>query len=30
MAFGISGKRSGGLFMTHPPLENRIKALQEA
>jgi heat shock protein HtpX len=30
MAFGISGKRSGGLFMSHPPLESRIKALQEA
>lgn len=29
MAFGISGKRSGGLFMSHPPLESRIKALQE-
>ncbi|WP_022942176.1 protease HtpX [Psychromonas hadalis] len=28
MAFGISGKRSGGLFMSHPPLEDRIKALQ--
>ncbi|HEY5716346.1 MAG TPA: protease HtpX, partial [Psychromonas sp.] len=23
MAFGISGKRSGGLFMSHPPLEKR-------
>lgn len=30
MAFGISGKRSGGLFMSHPPLEMRIKALQES
>ncbi|MFT6926831.1 MAG: heat shock protein HtpX [Psychromonas sp.] len=30
MAFGISGKRSGGLFMSHPPLESRIQALQEA
>lgn len=28
MAFGISGKRSGGLFMSHPPLEDRISALQ--
>lgn len=28
MAFGISGKRSGGLFMSHPPLESRIEALQ--
>jgi len=28
MAFGISGKRSGGLFMSHPPLEARIEALQ--
>ena len=28
MAFGISGKRSGGLFMSHPPLETRIEALQ--
>ncbi|GLS91276.1 protease HtpX [Psychromonas marina] len=28
MAFGISGKRSGGLFMSHPPLESRIAALQ--
>jgi len=30
MAFGISGKRSGGLFMSHPPLEVRIAALQQA
>lgn len=30
MAFGISGKRSGGLFMSHPPLESRIEALQAA
>ena len=29
MAFGISGKRSGGLFMSHPPLEKRIEALQK-
>src|SRR5690606_13056120 len=32
-AFGINGGRSGGfkrLFMSHPPLEERIKALQEA
>ena len=32
-AFGISGKPSGGglkvLFMTHPPLEDRIAALKE-
>jgi len=28
MAFGISGKRSGGWFMSHPPLESRIAALQ--
>lgn len=28
MAFGISGKRTGGLFMSHPPIEQRIKALQ--
>lgn len=30
-AYGISGNRSGGLkrlFMTHPPLEERIKALE--
>ncbi|WP_372882680.1 protease HtpX [Psychromonas sp.] len=30
MAFGISGKRSGGLFMSHPPLEKRIEALQQS
>lgn len=30
MAFGISGKRSGGLFMSHPPLELRIEALQKS
>lgn len=29
MAFGISGKRSGGLFMSHPPIEERIAALQK-
>jgi heat shock protein HtpX len=31
-AFGISGKRSGmlRLFMTHPPLEERIAALENA
>jgi heat shock protein HtpX len=32
-AFGISGKPSGGikaLFMTHPPLEDRIEALKQA
>lgn len=29
MAFGISGKRSGGLFMSHPPIEKRIEALQK-
>lgn len=29
MAFGISGKRSGGLFMSHPPIEKRIAALQK-
>ena len=29
MAFGISGKRSAGLFMSHPPLEKRIEALQK-
>ncbi len=31
-AFGISGKRRGGisaLFATHPPLDERIKALEE-
>jgi len=30
-AFGISGGKAGGfkrLFMTHPPLEERIEALQ--
>ncbi|AGH81222.1 heat shock protein HtpX [Psychromonas sp. CNPT3] len=30
MAFGISGKRKGGLFMSHPPLELRIEALKTA
>jgi heat shock protein HtpX len=29
MAFGISGKRSAGLFMSHPPIEKRIEALQK-
>jgi heat shock protein HtpX len=32
-AFGIAGGRAGGfkrLFMTHPPLEERIAALREA
>ena len=29
MAFGISGKRSAGLFMSHPPLQKRIEALQQ-
>lgn len=29
MAFGISGKRKGGLFMSHPPLEERIAALEK-
>lgn len=29
MAFGISGKRSKSLFMSHPPLETRIEALQK-
>lgn len=29
MAFGISGKRSKSLFMSHPPLESRIEALQK-
>ena len=31
-AFGISGKRGGimRLFMTHPPLEERIERLQQA
>jgi heat shock protein HtpX len=30
MAFGISGKRKSSLFMSHPPLEDRIKALQNS
>jgi heat shock protein HtpX len=30
MAFAISGKRSSGLFMSHPPLESRIEALQNS
>jgi heat shock protein HtpX len=32
-AFGINGGKAGGfkrLFMSHPPLEERIKALQSA
>ena len=31
-AFGISGRKSqiGRLFMSHPPLEERIAALREA
>jgi heat shock protein HtpX len=32
-AFGISGGRAGGfrrLFMSHPPIEERIAALQNA
>ena len=32
-AFGISGKRGSGLtrlFMTHPPLEERIERLRQA
>jgi heat shock protein HtpX len=32
-AFGISGGRDGGwkrLFMSHPPLDERIAALQQA
>lgn len=28
MVFAISGKRSGGLFMSHTPLEKRIEVLQ--
>lgn len=28
MAFGISGKRGTSLFMSHPPLQKRIEALQ--
>ena len=27
-AFGINGGGMGGLFMSHPPLEERIAALQ--
>lgn len=30
MAFGISGKKKSSLFMSHPPLEERIKALQNS
>lgn len=30
MAFGISGKRTAGLFMSHPPLQKRIEALQNS
>ena len=30
MAFGISGKKTSSLFMSHPPLEDRIKALQNS
>lgn len=30
MAFGISGKKKSSLFMSHPPLEARIKALQNS
>lgn len=30
MAFGISGKKKRSLFMSHPPLEDRIKALQNS
>jgi len=29
MAFGISGKRRKSIFMSHPPLEDRIAALQK-
>jgi heat shock protein HtpX len=32
-AFGITGKRNGGLkrlFMSHPPLEERIEALRSS
>ena len=32
-AFGINGRKAGGLkrlFMSHPPLEERIAALQNA
>ena len=29
MAFGISGKRGASLFMSHPPLQKRIEALQQ-
>ena len=30
MAFGITGKKKSSLFMSHPPLEDRIKALQNS
>jgi len=30
MAFGISGKKASSLFMSHPPLESRIAALQNS
>jgi len=30
MAFGISGKKSSALFLSHPPLEERIKALENS
>jgi len=30
MAFGISGEKKSSLFMSHPPLEDRIKALQNS
>lgn len=30
MAFGISGSKKASLFMSHPPLEERIKALENS
>jgi len=30
VAFGINGKNSGELFMSHPPLEKRIEALRNS
>ena len=30
MAFGIAGKKKSSLFMSHPPLADRIKALQNS